>query len=363
MSRPRIALTLGDPAGIGGELAAKLLAATEPSSIADILVIASRRELDRAAAHACVTLDVPDDSDTGESDSDESGSDESTRMPTLVDPGRSTALPTNVGVVSAEGGAWALDALRFALGLAADGRVDAICFTPLNKTSLHLAGMTENDELRWFANQLGYDGATSELNVLGDLWTARVTSHIALADVAARITADAVAGTVMMLHQVLRDAGVAAPRIGVAALNPHAGESGSFGRQEIDEIGPGIERARAAGADATGPFPSDTIFLRARAGQFDGVVTMYHDQGQIAMKMMGFDQGVTVQGGLPVAITTPAHGSAFDIAGENRADLGATLNAFRLAVTIASRQRARTQTSRTQTSRAQTARETVPTSH
>ena len=332
MPRPRIALTLGDPAGVGGELAAKLLATPEATEIADILVIASREELDRAASHAGVTLDIANEPQPGRA--------------TLIDPRRSGALPTGLGAVSAESGAWALDALRFALKLVTEERVDAICFTPLNKTSLHLAGMTENDELRWFAKSLEFEGKTSELNVLEDLWTARVTSHIALEDVAARITADSVATTILMLDQVLRDAGVASPRIGVAALNPHAGESGSFGRQEIDAITPGIEKARADGADAAGPFPSDTIFLRARSGQFDGVVTMYHDQGQIAMKMMGFDKGVTVQGGLPVPITTPAHGSAFDIAGANKADLGATLNAFRLAVTLAARQHARTKVSR-----------------
>lgn len=332
MPRSRIALTLGDPAGVGGELAAKLLATPETTEIADILVIASREELDRAASHAGVTLDIVDEPQPGRA--------------TLIDPRRCGALPTGLGAVSAESGAWALDALRFALTLVTEERVDAICFTPLNKTSLHLAGMTENDELHWFAKSLEFEGKTSELNVLEDLWTARVTSHIALEDVAARITADSVATTILMLDQVLRDVGVASPRIGVAALNPHAGESGSFGRQEIDAITPGIEKARADGSDVAGPFPSDTIFLRARSGQFDGVVTMYHDQGQIAMKMMGFDKGVTVQGGLPVPITTPAHGSAFDIAGANKADLGATLNAFRLAVTLAARQHARTKVSR-----------------
>lgn len=324
MPRPRIALTLGDPAGVGGELAAKLLATPEATEIADILVIASREELDRAALHAGVTLDIADEPGTGRA--------------TLVDPRRSGDLPTGLGAVSAESGAWALDALRFCLELVTEDRVDAICFTPLNKTSLHLAGMTENDELRWFAKTLRFAGNTSELNVLEPLWTARVTSHIALEDVAARITADSVATTILMLNRVLRDAGIQNPRIGVAALNPHAGEGGSFGRQEIDAITPGIQNARAEGVDATGPFASDTVFLRARSGQFDGVVTMYHDQGQIAMKMMGFDKGVTVQGGLPIPITTPAHGSAFDIAGANKADLGATLNAFRLAVTLAARQ-------------------------
>lgn len=320
---PRIALTLGDPAGVGGELAAKLLADADAMAGADVVVLASAAEIDRAATHAGVTLDLADSPGEG--------------RPALVDPGRDAPLPTTLGQVSGEAGAWALDALRHALTLAEAGQIDGICFTPLNKTSLHLAGMGTEDELRWFATTLGFTGTTSELNVLDDLWTARVTSHIALADVAERITADAVTDTIALLDTALRDAGVAAPRLGVAALNPHAGENGSFGRQEIDAIAPGIAAARAAGIDAAGPYPSDTIFLKARAGVFDGVVTMYHDQGQIAMKMMGFDRGVTVQGGLPVPIATPAHGSAFDIAGANKANPQATVNAFRLAATMAAR--------------------------
>lgn len=125
------------------------------------------------------------------------------------------------------------------------------------------------------------------------------------------------------------------PRLGICALNPHAGENGNFGRQEIDHIGPAVEDARNMGIDVTGPFPCDTIFLKRE--NFDGIVTMYHDQGQIAMKLLGFDGGVTVQGGLPVVIATPAHGTAFDIVGRNLAGVQSTQNAFEIAVTMAQR--------------------------
>lgn len=332
--RPRVALTPGDPAGIGGELAAKLLAAPRLYDDSDVLVIASREELDRAARQAGVGIDVADTTDR------ELAALLASREPTgavLIDPGRPGPLPATLGRVSRESGGWALDALRYALGLVVEGLVDGICFAPLNKTSLHLAGMESTDELRWFAETLRICGVTSELNVLDRLWTARVTSHIGLAEVAEHITAPAVTATIRLLDAALRESGIASPRIAVAALNPHAGENGSFGRQEIDAIAPAIDQARVDGVDAAGPFPSDTIFLKARAGTFDGVVTMYHDQGQIAMKLMGFDRGVTVQGGLPVPITTPAHGSAFDIVGQNRANPQATFNAFRLAATMARR--------------------------
>ncbi|GAA2313569.1 4-hydroxythreonine-4-phosphate dehydrogenase PdxA [Streptomyces kunmingensis] len=328
--RPTLALTLGDPSGIGGELAAKLLASGEPQRLADILVIASREELDRAAGQAGVELDVadaPDDSRPGRA--------------VLRDPGRPGPLPTVTGRVDVECGAWTKAALEFAVRLAEAGEIDGICFMPLNKAALHEAGMHAEDELRWFADLMKYTGPTSEINVLPQLWTSRITSHIPMADVADRITAARVTEIVVMFEEMLRDSGIAAPRVGVAALNPHNGENGIFGRHEIDEIAPGVAAARAKGIDVQGPFSADTIFLKGRDGVFDGIVTMYHDQGQIAMKLLGFDGGVTIQGGLPVPVTTPAHGTAFEIVGKGVADTNSASNAFEIAATIASRRLAR----------------------
>lgn len=318
--RPTIALTLGDPAGIGPELAVRLLA--EPGNLqrAAVRLLASADEVAAAADAAGVQVPLAEVPTPGR---------------VVLDDDGTAAAPFAVGEVSAAAGARALHQLRRAVDLARDGRVGGIVFTPLNKTSLHLAGMQEEDELRWFARELDHEGATSELNVLGDLWTARVTSHVSIAEVAERVTAARVLAAIELLHGVLQDSGVAAPRLGVAALNPHNGENGLFGRHEIDEIGPGVQAARALGIDARGPMPCDTIFL-AR-DRFDGIVTMYHDQGQIAMKLLGFDGGVTVQGGLPVLIATPAHGTAFDLVGTGRASLTSTQNAFDIAVAVATR--------------------------
>lgn len=135
------------------------------------------------------------------------------------------------------------------------------------------------------------------------------------------------------------DFGIPNPRIGVCALNPHNGENGIFGREEIDEIRPGVEMAQSTGINAKGPFPSDTIFVGRK--NYDGIVTMYHDQGQIALKIIGFDGGVTVQGGLPVVIATPAHGTAFDIAGKNIASIKSSQNALDVAIAVASKKVAR----------------------
>ena len=177
---------------------------------------------------------------------------------------------------------------------------------------------------------LGVTGPHGELNALDNLWTSRVTSHVALKEVSGLITRERVIAGIELAHTTLVAAGVAQPRIAVCGLNPHNGENGSFGREEIDVIGPAVEEARRRGLPATGPFPADTIFLRAK--EVDAIVTMYHDQGQIAMKLMGFSRGVTVHGGLPIPIATPAHGTAFDIYGQGKANLGATQAAFDIVV-------------------------------
>ena len=224
--------------------------------------------------------------------------------------------------------------------LASAGEADAIVFAPLNKQALKLGGLTHPDEQHLFAELLDARGYTVELNVIDRLWTSRVTSHIPLKDVAQTITAERVTDAVRVIDRGLKQGGLARPRIGVAGLNPHAGEGGTLGREEIEVIGPGIEQAKAEGVDARGPFPADTIFVAAQRGEFDAVVTMYHDQGQIAMKLMGFDRGVTVLGGLPVPITTCAHGTAYDIVGRNAANPGPLANAFALAIQMATRQTA-----------------------
>ena len=320
--RPRIALTLGDPAGVGPELAARLLADPRNLERAEIYVLADRSELDAAAAVIGAEIPLSDVPRPG--------------YATLLDDSSAPATPIPARQVSREAGERVLHQLRRAIALANDGAIGAIVFTPLNKTSLHLGGMDEEDELRWFAKELHYEGVTSEINIIPGMWTARVTSHIGIRDVAARVTTAGVVDAIRLLHGLLRDSGVAAPRLGVCALNPHNGENGIFGREEIDVIRPGVEAAVAEGIAVDGPWPSDTIFVGSR-DRYDGIVTMYHDQGQIAIKLMGFDGGVTVQGGLPVVIATPAHGTAFDIAGTGVASVTSSQNALDVAIAIAGR--------------------------
>ncbi|MFT4063580.1 4-hydroxythreonine-4-phosphate dehydrogenase PdxA [Paraburkholderia sp.] len=327
--KPRIAVLLGDPAGIGPELIARLLAQPENRARADLLIIGDRRELEHGMEIAQQRFDYT----VVESEADAK---RDTDVPSLIDFRLADDVPYERAVATERGGRYSLEAFRKALALTQDKRTHAMIFAPVNKTSLHMAGMETSDEMEWFARQLGYSGAFCEFNVLDELWTSRVTSHMALKDVSARLSEQRIVGAIQLIDSGLKRAGIAAPRIAVCGFNPHNGDNGAFGREELDVIAPAVERARALGFDAQGPFPADTIFVRARDQKaFDGVVTMYHDQGQIAMKLMGFWRGVTVHGGLPVPITTPAHGTAFDIHGKGRADVGATQKAFDIAVRMA----------------------------
>lgn len=323
--RPRIAMVLGDPAGIGPELIAKLLTEESVRREAEILLIADKDEVEEGMRVAGCRFEyrgvkLLDDLRFGD-------------VPLLYDFRGSSTEPFVRRQTSAVGGRYSLDTLKVALDLTVSGKTDAILFAPLNKTSLHMGGMKCSDELHWFAEQIGYQGTVCELNFMNGLWTSRVTSHMALKDVPQFITAARVIEAIRLIDSALCQSGIEHPRIAVCGFNPHCGDNGNFGREEIDVIEPAVASARVSGFNVEGPFPADTIFLKVQGDrrEFDAIVTMYHDQGQIAMKLMGFWRGVSIQGGLPIPITTPAHGSAFDIATKGVANVGATLQAFQMA--------------------------------
>jgi 4-hydroxythreonine-4-phosphate dehydrogenase len=325
---PTLALAMGDPAGISPELTAKLLALSDVRAAASLVVIGDRRVLAAGAEVAGVDPNVDMRRDLTDL--------ASRGRPVFVDLGHLDPAGVTRGVAAREGGAFALANFRIALELAAAGRAHGVCFTPFNKAAMRAAHPSYDDEIGFSTEVLGTTGPASEFNILEGIWNARVTSHVPLASVAGHITRDAVLRAIRLTDSTMRDAGMAAPRIAVAGLNPHAGDGGNFGREEIDAIGPAVEDARRNGADVQGPFPPDTVFVRARNGAFDAVVTMYHDQGQIAMKLMGFERGVTLMGGFPFPICTPAHGTAYDIAGKGIAHIGATRAAVLLAARLGS---------------------------
>ena len=174
------------------------------------------------------------------------------------------------------------------------------------------------------------------MNVLDNQWMTRATSHVSLREAVQQINFERICDALRLSNDTMRKAGIEKPRIAVCALNPHAGEGGLFGRDEIEMIRPTVEAAAKTGIACTGPYPADTVYVRAFAGEFDSVVAMYHDQGQIATKLRGFNRGVTVTAGLETVFTTPSHGTAFDIVGQGVAKTGALESAVRLAAQLVS---------------------------
>jgi 4-hydroxythreonine-4-phosphate dehydrogenase len=244
-------------------------------------------------------------------------------------------IPT--GALSVPAGRSAIANFKRAISLAARGEADVVAFSPFNKASMRLGHPAYEDEIVFVSEVLGFKGTASEFNVLPNLWNARVTSHVPISGVATLITFDNVLRGLRLTDQAMREGGYARPRIAVAGLNPHAGDGGNFGREEIDFIEPAVAAARREGIVCQGPLPSDTVFVRARKGEFDAVLTMYHDQGQVAMKLIGFDGGITLLGGFPFPLLTAAHGSAYDIAGKGVANPGAIRAALLLAAKMAAR--------------------------
>ena len=327
--RPTIALAMGDPAGVSPELTAKLLALDEVRAAADIIVFGDRRILDEGAQIAGVKLDIDIVKDGATVDP--------SARPVLVDLGHLAPQDVKRGQATPEGGAFALENFRRALLLAHGGKADAVCFTPFNKKAMRYVYAGYDDEIRFVSDVIGFSGPAREFNVLENLWNARVTSHIPLSAVASSITVDGILAELALTERCLRDADIAKPRIGVAGLNPHAGDGGNFGQEEIEIIEPAVRIGVERGFNVSGPYPADTVYVRAQRGEFDAVLTMYHDQGQIAMKLMGFDRGVTLLGGLPFPVCTPAHGTAYDIAGRGIANIGASRAALLLAARMAAK--------------------------
>ncbi len=329
---PVVALTLGDPAGIGAELIARLLARPATTQAANVVLIGDAWLWQEGQAIAGTAHRLQPVASLAQV---RGRADTSVAAFLAVD----TVQPQQVhrGRAEAAGGASVLAVLDRAMDAALAGEVDAITFAPLNKLAMKLGGLKHEDELHHFAEHLGVSGYFCEFNTLRGLWTSRISSHVPLREVPKYIEKQRIVDATALIYRALQQSGVAAPRVAVAGFNPHNGEGGTCGREEIDIIAPAVAELGAMGMPVSGPFPADTIFLRARDGELDAIVTMYHDQGQIAIKLLGFSQGVTVQGGLPIPITTPAHGTAYDIAGLGKANVDATANAFEIAARMGAR--------------------------
>jgi 4-hydroxythreonine-4-phosphate dehydrogenase len=327
---PVIALTLGDPAGIGPELIAKLLARPDTTMHGNVVLIGDPWLWEAGQRLAQVSVEVEPIASFAQA-RHRTG----THRAAFLAVDSIEQAQVVLGEARAAGGRSVLQVLDRCMDATLAGEVDAILFAPLNKHAMKLGGLEHEDELHHFAEYLGVKHYFCEFNTLGDLWTARISSHVPLKEAAAYLNVDRIVQASELIYRSLLDNGVEAPKVAIAAFNPHGGDGGMCGREEIDVIEPAVRalqrRDWPTDSPFHGPFPADTIFLKAQAGDYRAIVTMYHDQGQIAIKLMGFSRGVTVQGGLPVPITTPAHGTAYDIAGLGRADVGATWQAFQIA--------------------------------
>ena len=324
----RVGIIPGDPGGIGPELVAQLLSRKEDHPKVNVLLIGDRHVFERGQHNANVAYDLKK--------INKSVNEWSENHPVAIyEVDSIVPKDVQIGKVTRTSGVSTLTVLDNALKLWQEGVIDALVFGPFNKAAMHQAGIGKSDELHYMAKKLNTKNYICELNTLGGIWTSRVTSHIALRAVADSINPNRIREAVMLIDRTLKRSGIKYPRISVAALNPHAGDGGNFGREEIELIEPVVRELSRAKIKVDGPWPADTIFLKASRSEIDAVVTMYHDQGQIALKLLGFDRGVTVQGGLPFPVTTPAHGTAFDIAGKGVADPGAFIAAFQVAADMA----------------------------
>jgi 4-hydroxythreonine-4-phosphate dehydrogenase len=339
MKLRHLAITMGDPAGIGPEIIVKACRRLHDRIAVDdlrLLVIGSGAALERARAQFGDGLEI---SETREEQAD---------WPALAFlQAGPEGEPIEPGQLSADGGRFAFRAVECGVRLAQAGRVEGIVTAPLNKEALNLAGYHYPGHTEMLAELTGVRGSVMML-AHGNMRVSHVTTHIALEDVPKRATPERLRRVIDLTHETLKRLGVSRARIAVAALNPHAGEGGLFGRHDIDISEPVIAATVQDGLDVVGPVPGDTVFVKLRAGQYDAVVAMYHDQGHIPVKLLGFEvdpvsgtwqelSGVNITLGLPIIRTSVDHGTAFDIVGRGIANERSLIEAIEYAEQLASR--------------------------
>jgi 4-hydroxythreonine-4-phosphate dehydrogenase len=329
MTRPLIALTMGDPAGIGAEISLKALlepeiyASCRPLVIGTLAVLEQMRDVLRSGQRLQAVADPAAGRYTlGTVD--------------VLDLSAEHPGPFPLGVATKEGGAAAVAYVEKAIALALAGEVDAIATAPLNKEAMRAAGFPYDGHTELLAVKTGTEVYTMML-ASGDFRVFHVSTHVSLRGAIERAKKARVLQVIELAYRELQRLGVTQPRLAVAGLNPHAGEHGLFGEEEMHEIGPAVEEAKARGWNVSGPWSPDTVFARAKRGDFDGVVAMYHDQGHIPFKMTEFEMGVNVTVGLPIIRTSVDHGTAYDIAGKGVADAKNMVQAVRLAADMAQR--------------------------
>jgi 4-hydroxythreonine-4-phosphate dehydrogenase len=337
MTTRHLAITMGDPAGIGPEIiikACEKLRARIDAGDLRLLIIGSGAALKNAASHLQSSIGIP-----------EVRADDATWPNLGFLQADTEGEPIKPGVLSADGGRFAFKAVEHGVRFAQAGRIGGIVTAPLNKEALNKAGYHYPGHTEMLAELTGVKGSVMML-AHGNMRVSHVSTHVALQDVPKRLTPERLRYVIDVTNDALHGLGLARPKIAVAALNPHAGEGGLFGRQDIDVSEPTIAKAVSDGLDVVGPVPGDTVFVKLRAGQYDAVIAMYHDQGHIPVKLLGFEidpatgrwqelSGVNITLGLPIIRTSVDHGTAFDIAGKGIANERSLIEAIEYAERLA----------------------------
>jgi 4-hydroxythreonine-4-phosphate dehydrogenase len=329
MKKPIIAISMGDPCGIGPELIVKVLAVKDIYEYCCPLIIAEPAAIKLSVEAAGENFSINEIDDLKAAKFEFS-------HPDVLCPDQLKIPKISWGKIDPTMGKAAAECLEYAFALAMKNQINAVVSAPINKEAFHLAGYHYLDELEFLADLTN----SSEPYVIGAMeafWTVAVTLHIPFRLIADSIKKNRVSTYIRRIDEALKKTGIKTPKIAVAALNVHAGEGGIFGREEMDEIEPAIEEALKLKIDVQGPFAADSVFLTALDGSFDAVVCMYHDQANIARKLLGKKKGASLFMGLPVPCATTAHGTAFDIAGRGLADPSSMLEALKYAALLSSK--------------------------
>jgi 4-hydroxythreonine-4-phosphate dehydrogenase len=322
-SIPLLGITMGDPTGAGPEIIVKSLASPEVRGLARGVVIGDAGVMRAAVQIVGIPAEIRIISHPGEAEARDN-------VIPVIDLENVNLAELVRGRVAASGGAAAYGAVERAIRLALAGEIDAIVTAPLNKEAMNLAGYHYSGHTEILAHLCGVKNVVMML-VARNLRVAHVTTHVSLRRAIELVTRERVLTVLRLADEGIKRMGIAAPHLAVAGLNPHAGEGGLFGDEEIKEIVPAIEAARVEGIKVTGPLPPDTAFLRTLEGQFDGALAMYHDQGHIPVKMAAFEEGVNVTLGLPIIRTSVDHGTVFGKAGKGTASPRSLIEAIKLA--------------------------------
>lgn len=326
-NKPRLAVTMGDPAGIGPEIAVKTFANADIFEYANPFVIGSAAALRSAAAAADLNLEIFAAPDVTDCES------EPGRM-AVFEPHPLALADVTVGQVSAACGEAAVRYFEASIRLAQDGAIQGVVTCPINKEAVHAAGFHGDIGHQEILARMTSAPITATLLITEGLKVAHLSTHLSLGDAVRYVRQPVLLDKLRLTSDSLERWCSRKPRIAVSALNPHGGEGGMLGREEIEEIVPAVAAAQAEGLDVVGPYPADSIFYRAIGGEFDAVLALYHDQGHIAIKVHNFEDSITATMGIPFVRTSVDHGTAFDIAGKNLANPKSLGVAMRAAIAM-----------------------------